>query len=611
MEQTEQTGPAEHKELHELANVFPAMSEGEFEALCLDIKLHGLIEPILIYKGQIVDGRHRYRACQQEGIEPVYNEWERDEDELIQHVMSMNIRRRHLGESQRAMVASKMANLQRGQHASFELSTLSQEDAARIFNVSIDSIQFARNVYASADEELIDAVFSGQIAVSRANKELKRRKKAEKGQELAPSLPEVEEGGTLDPFDDGAHFVQGLGMMRYTPLYSSIEGDNTPILTNIKNESVDLVFSDPPYCATSEPWDRNFDAPGFLDQCARVVKPGGSVLIFCSHHLLGHYLMHKPKGLSFQQVLHWTKKNPRLNGKSKKQLAEGKIKDYTFSVEYVLWWTKGKDFTFNANELDLDLCGKNMKDVFKDLEETATDAFVLQLCAGKERLKDLENPLKDKHGELKTTKKGKVRYPTFHPTQKPLRLIKALLAVHSNVGDGVLEPFAGSGTTVQACMEMGRRILFCEMDKKYYSKSAERGKAGLKAFREQKASEETAASAARAAAGNPDPPDKNPTKEELDQALNELDSEYLECIKSIIPTAEVDVVGMPSVEQLEKTAAKAVAVAATFPETEQEKVKATLRILGIEQIENNDIPALILVVQQALYKPTEDQAASA
>ena len=59
----------------------------------------------------------------------------------------------------------------------------------------------------------------------------------------------------------------------------------------------------------------------------------------------------------------------------------------------------------------------------------------------------------------------------FHPTQKPLALIKELIAKHSNDGDLVIDCFAGSGTTAVACCELGRKFIGCELSKEYYEKS--------------------------------------------------------------------------------------------------------------------------------------------
>ena len=61
-----------------------------------------------------------------------------------------------------------------------------------------------------------------------------------------------------------------------------------------------------------------------------------------------------------------------------------------------------------------------------------------------------------------TSRRGRV-----HPTQKPLWLMKALIEKHSNIGDLVFDPFAGSGTSLVAAKQLGRRYLGCELSPEY------------------------------------------------------------------------------------------------------------------------------------------------
>lgn len=61
-----------------------------------------------------------------------------------------------------------------------------------------------------------------------------------------------------------------------------------------------------------------------------------------------------------------------------------------------------------------------------------------------------------------------------HPTQKPIRLIRALIEKHSNPGDAILDCFVGSGTTAAAALKLGRTFFACEIDPDYLAFSRER-----------------------------------------------------------------------------------------------------------------------------------------
>src|SRR5437764_806061 len=92
-------------EFHEVANIFPMMADEEFTALVADIKTNGQLTPVWTYQGKIIDGRNRYKACMELGIEPQFKEWNGDEANLLSFVLSLNLQRRHLTSSQKAMLA--------------------------------------------------------------------------------------------------------------------------------------------------------------------------------------------------------------------------------------------------------------------------------------------------------------------------------------------------------------------------------------------------------------------------------------------------------------------------------------------------------------------------
>ena len=101
----ERTSNATHLQYHPVSNIFPLMQDAEFLDLKQDISEHGQLEPIwLHHDGSIIDGRNRYRACIDLGIEPKYRTWE-GEGSLTAFVVGLNLHRRHLTSGQCAAIA--------------------------------------------------------------------------------------------------------------------------------------------------------------------------------------------------------------------------------------------------------------------------------------------------------------------------------------------------------------------------------------------------------------------------------------------------------------------------------------------------------------------------
>lgn len=92
-------------EYHEVANIFPLMTGEEYESLKADIAENGLREAIWLHSdGRIIDGRNRYRACMDTGTEPQYRTWDGN-GSLVSFVVSLNLHRRHLTTTQRAVLS--------------------------------------------------------------------------------------------------------------------------------------------------------------------------------------------------------------------------------------------------------------------------------------------------------------------------------------------------------------------------------------------------------------------------------------------------------------------------------------------------------------------------
>lgn len=159
---------AEPSRFHPLALLFPTMGADELAELTADIKAHGLREPIVVMPepdGRILDGRHRYLACERAGVAPHFRTF--DGADAAAYVISANLRRRHLKESQRAMIAARLANLDEGRPPTTAQDyAVSQGQAAAMLGVSRRSVQSAKVVRDRGAPELIEAVEQGRISVN-------------------------------------------------------------------------------------------------------------------------------------------------------------------------------------------------------------------------------------------------------------------------------------------------------------------------------------------------------------------------------------------------------------------------------------------------------------
>lgn len=152
---------------HEVAAIFPLMEGQDFADLKDDIQKHGLLEPVWIFEGKILDGRNRYRACKELGIEVATREWFGSDP--VSFVVSLNLKRRHLKESQRGMVAARIATLSAHRPSgTASIEAVKQPEAAKMMNVSRSTVQRARTVLAAGSKELVAAVDRGETSVNAA-----------------------------------------------------------------------------------------------------------------------------------------------------------------------------------------------------------------------------------------------------------------------------------------------------------------------------------------------------------------------------------------------------------------------------------------------------------
>ena len=233
-----------------------------------------------------------------------------------------------------------------------------------------------------------------------------------------------------------------------------LEGDCRKVIRELPAESINLVVTDPPYNASSkginlknnktggaffkvnEEWDKFGDYKNYLKftrewlkEADRVLVNNGAIIVCGSLHGIAEVIIIlKEMGYKFINFITWQKTNPMPNI-TKRML--------THSTEFIVWFVKGKGWTFNYEDMKKYNEGKQLRDV-----------WTFPICQGGERVKNLD---------------GK----PAHPMQKPLKIMERLVEMASNKGDVVLDPFMGVGTTAIACNNLKRKWIGIEKEKKY------------------------------------------------------------------------------------------------------------------------------------------------
>ena len=237
------------------------------------------------------------------------------------------------------------------------------------------------------------------------------------------------------------------------PLGKILDGDCIEAMRSLPDDSVDMVFADPPYNlqlggdlnrpdgshvdAVTDDWDR-FDSfraydefpRAWLAEARRVLKPNGSLWVIGSYHNIfrvGATL--QDLGFWILNDIIWRKSNPMPNFRGTR---------FTNAHETLIWAGMGEKSSYTFNY-------RAMKTLNDELQMRSD--WVLPICGGQERLK--ENGHK------------------AHPTQKPESLLYRVMLATTNKGDVVLDPFFGTGTTGAVAKRLGREWIGCEREAKY------------------------------------------------------------------------------------------------------------------------------------------------
>lgn len=159
---------------HPFAALFPLMNPSALAELTESISTHGLREPIVLDRdGAVIDGRNRLLACEAAGVEPRFVELDESDADLLAWVVDTNLHRRHLTDSQRAVVAARLASYGHGgsrptQAAHVPLDLVTQRQAAQRLGVSERSVRDGRVVIDHGPADVVEDVEAGLLAVRAA-----------------------------------------------------------------------------------------------------------------------------------------------------------------------------------------------------------------------------------------------------------------------------------------------------------------------------------------------------------------------------------------------------------------------------------------------------------
>ena len=269
--------------------------------------------------------------------------------------------------------------------------------------------------------------------------------------------------GKVLPSSEGSSFY---------PVYESgnnvlYEGDCIEWLKSLGDETVDLIFADPPYNIKKSDWDKFESQEKYIQwsmrwirEASRVLKKTGTLYICGFSEILADLKHPSMKYFKGCKWLIWYYKNKANLGK-----------DWGRSHESILHLRKSKKFTMNIDDVRIPYGKHTLKYPSHPQAETS------QYGNGGKR-KDIWTPhpigAKPKDIiEVPTTCNG-MGEKTPHPTQKPEELLRKLILASSNESDLVIDPFSGSGTTLVVAEQLGRRWLGCDLSHKYNEWAIER-----------------------------------------------------------------------------------------------------------------------------------------
>jgi predicted RNA methylase len=421
--------------IHPAAEIFPMLSDEELDSLAVDIKTHGLRHPLVMHERELLDGRNRLAACKIAGVAPSFVEYEGDSP--VSFVISVNIKRRQLDASQRACVGVEIEPMfavegmkrkaENGGDRKSQVVNLpppidkakARDQAAIVVGVSPSMVSLAKAIKAK-NPEAFERVKLGEVTVNEVQQEIKREKRADASakKHAEETAPSVQLDGVRVDVKRGQVWILGDHRLMCG---DARDPHDMQLLTN--SIAPDAIITDPPYGIDYLPdWKRCDGSDGEWKKIANddTTFDPSFLLDIATETTVIFGANHFSDQLPCGSWICWDKR-----------LTEDA--DLMYGSPFELAW-------------------------FKSTRTSKTSIMVRCLHGG----------------VINADRQSSGQAHRFHPTQKPIIVMREIIEKLTLNSDRIFDPFIGSGTTLLACQELGRKCWGMEIDPEYVATAMQR-----------------------------------------------------------------------------------------------------------------------------------------
>jgi DNA modification methylase len=403
----------------EFKKLIPALTAEEFKQLEANCLEEGIREKIITWNGFIIDGHNRYEIATRWNLEyQTESKRFKDESEVREWMINNQFGRRNLSNYQRGVLAlelesvfSKREKKQQGKRNDIK-PTLAEskpietrKELSKIANVSHGTLDKVKVIESKATPEVKAQLSTGEVSINQIYQEIKKEEKKinfeQKKSEFEKEIKSINTNQII------------------------ILGDSIKVLPTLKNNSFDLLLSDPPYGMDFKSGWNNKEKitndkiedtivlfENVLKEVVPLLKEDAHFYLFGNIDFLPEIKPIIKKYLTLKSILIW----------DRKIIGMGDLKSYGFSYDIIY---------FGYNKIWKDLNGTRDKDILSFNRVTPS--------------------------------------ANIHPTEKPIDLLEYLIKKSTNENDKILDPFAGGGSTLIACKNTNRLATGIEIDENYFN----------------------------------------------------------------------------------------------------------------------------------------------